>query len=713
LAGAGRFAEAAEALSPLEGHAQLGAVVKDLLNELNGAQPSRRNRVRLQSAIGDLSLTAHAITRTRKVDVLESRPLRTPQTVQVDLSDAEREVYAAVEHFVRLVVNSGAWGEQMAALMAYRYTASCIPAAVEYMRARLKADGWLGWQAEVDRDFAEDEEWSSPLPFFHDKLTRALTFDAEKSGDTKRDKLVAALNELWADDARAQRPRRKVVLFSYFKRTLDYLGKQLTGRGIQHERVDGGVPLPERETRIRRFLEDPGCPLLISSEVGGEGLDLQAASVVVNYDLPWNPMVVEQRIGRVDRIGQKSERIVIINFICSNTVEDRILHRLYGRIHLFESSIGEIEEILGAEKVQSLIIEHLKGNLSEKELLLNVDKTADAALRNQETAEELSAKVDGLMAADQAILDELKLLIEGNRLPGPADIFGMVRGYLEATWPGARIEGDPLRGVAGLELPSSAREAMLLWAQSHPGPANALVSKFRQGPVDFTVDGDTATRRAKVEYLQARHPLVQFAVWDMARRADGAGRAFACRAQVPGLSSGLWIVGVWSLTRIGLDQDSELVCAAAPVDEPAAVRVGEAAENLLRAVLGQIYELDPRPVLLSDVVGKAEQSIGSAYRRHRADLEQAMEAEANRRLARKRASWSASLQQRVQKATEHLERMRLGGKSFAVRMAEAKLKKWQLEHQRVVEELARHAPTRLEDRELAVVLVDVIEASTP
>ncbi len=71
--------------------------------------------------------------------------------------------------------------------------------------------------------------------------------------------------------------------------------------------IHGGVPMDDRERAIDDFLERTDAPVLLASEVGGEGIDLQAASVLFNYDLPWNPMVVEQRIGRIDRIGRASK----------------------------------------------------------------------------------------------------------------------------------------------------------------------------------------------------------------------------------------------------------------------------------------------------------------------------------------------------------------------------------------------------------------------
>src|SRR5690606_38599231 len=142
------------------------------------------------------------------------------------------------------------------------------------------------------------------------------------------------LDGVWAQDRET-----KVLIFAFFKGTVRYLEQQLLERGVKATRIDGDVKSDprnpkndERGRRIRDFETDSTIKVMLSTEVGSEGLDFQFCHVLVNYDLPWNPMVVEQRIGRIDRFGQESDVVQILNLVVRGTVEDEILSRLYDRI---------------------------------------------------------------------------------------------------------------------------------------------------------------------------------------------------------------------------------------------------------------------------------------------------------------------------------------------------------------------------------------------
>lgn len=137
-----------------------------------------------------------------------------------------------------------------------------------------------------------------------------------------------------------------VLLFSHFRGTLAHLKARLTQDGVSCEVLSGSTKMVDRET-LRHQFANGEFDVLLSSEVGSEGLDQQHCHRLVNYDLPWNPMRIEQRIGRLDRFGQEAEVITILNLAVEGTIDAAILNRLYRRIRLFEDSIGMLDPMLG------------------------------------------------------------------------------------------------------------------------------------------------------------------------------------------------------------------------------------------------------------------------------------------------------------------------------------------------------------------------------
>lgn len=136
----------------------------------------------------------------------------------------------------------------------------------------------------------------------------------------------------------------KLIVFSTFKVTIYYLLARLKKAGINTYVIHGDIK--DRNTIIEQFKNDKKFSVLLSTEVGSEGLDMQFCSHMVNYDLPWNPMVVEQRIGRIDRFGQVSPKVHIYNLVVANSIQVKIYDLLLSRIGVFKEVIGELEIIL-------------------------------------------------------------------------------------------------------------------------------------------------------------------------------------------------------------------------------------------------------------------------------------------------------------------------------------------------------------------------------
>jgi len=137
---------------------------------------------------------------------------------------------------------------------------------------------------------------------------------------------------------------QKTIVFTTHRATSAYLAKTLEEAGITFAQFLGDMSLKEKDAAIEAFRDR--VPVLLASETGGEGRNIQFANAIVNYDLPWNPMKIEQRIGRIHRIGQTQD-VFIFNFCLKDSIEEYILKILHDKINMFELVVGEIETILG------------------------------------------------------------------------------------------------------------------------------------------------------------------------------------------------------------------------------------------------------------------------------------------------------------------------------------------------------------------------------
>lgn len=161
---------------------------------------------------------------------------------------------------------------------------------------------------------------------------------------------------------------------------MSYLKNNLLERGVRVGQVDGSVPDEERFAMRQRFLldrdDDNAIDVLLFSEVGCEGLDYQFCDTMINYDLPWNPMRIEQRIGRIDRRGQKSDTVKIYNMIIQDTIDETIYDRCLCKIGVFEASIGDCSEILGdiSEQIMKIMF---NPDLTEEERHIKIEQMAD------------------------------------------------------------------------------------------------------------------------------------------------------------------------------------------------------------------------------------------------------------------------------------------------------------------------------------------------
>ena len=232
--------------------------------------------------------------------------------------------------------------------------------------------------------------------------------------DSKSDKLLELVLEIYQ-----QNPHEKILIFTQFVDTLFYL-KQLFEKQQEKYSVElfyGGMNKEEKDRAVERFRSNEGFSVLLSTEIGGEGRNFQFARVLINYDLPWNPMKLEQRIGRLDRIGQSSKEIYIYNFFLEGTVETDIMFALNKRINLFEESIGQLEPIIGKieKDIKNIIfaeddgVKRRKLNEFNRKLDLEVKRAKESEMQLDDLLiDKKSFQVDDLITSI-AVCEEVKL----------------------------------------------------------------------------------------------------------------------------------------------------------------------------------------------------------------------------------------------------------------------------------------------------------------
>jgi len=284
--------------------------------------------------------------------------------------------------------------------------------------------------------------------------------------ETRHDTKIAEAMSI-VDDA-LQTTRRKIVIFSQWERMTRLISAELKKRKIGFEYLHGGVPGKQREPLFRNFTTDEKSRVFLSTDAGGVGLNLQAGSLMINLDLPWNPAVLEQRIGRIHRIGQ-TESVDVINLIAAGTIEERMLGLLSFKSSMAKGILdaGEDQIFMGESKfkqfmksVESLTQPPAAGNangalLSEEEergVGQEVATTGQAAGSGGSQSDALTGLVSQGMSFLSALTEAMKDPAATDRLISSLVQKDAATGeaYVKIPVADERAVGTALRGLAGL-----------------------------------------------------------------------------------------------------------------------------------------------------------------------------------------------------------------------------------------------------------------------
>lgn len=493
-------------------------VVGSWLDKLG--QPSRlsnQERVSFLRELDELQPFSGIINRTRRRDIGKFT-IRDPHTVQIEFTPSQLAFYEGVLEFRRrwLAEEHDPLVVRLITDTLERQAASCLPA----LAARFDRFLQSGRISGADLTDYDDEralvDASFPSFLFED-ARRLATLAAEVAAG--EDPKFQQLEIVVANAIKTEEGSGKILIFSFFLHTLEYLLRGLSAQGYRVALINGSTPELDREALRDRFSkardDAEAIDVLLSSEVGCEGLDYQFCDRLVNYDIPWNPMRIEQRIGRIDRFGQKSDKVLIFNFVTPGTVEERIFFRCFERLGVFQETLGDLEGVLG-EATVDLSRLSLDLTLSPDEVERQTKQIADNYLRQAEEVQRLEQDSEALLGSGLRVdRDDVDVREDGKFL-APKDLREMVESYLiEAKIGCELVERTPhlyrLRSRRGLDLQA------LLQGLSELERSEAVIrfQRFLQLPDHertLTFDQDIASQMRSVEFVTPLHPLARAAV---------------------------------------------------------------------------------------------------------------------------------------------------------------------------------------------------------
>ena len=525
---------------------QLADVKKSVTND-ELADPEVR--AKLANRLERLNLLGRAVTRTRKREVKEWSVVREAVAEEVPMDPAELHFYNSVTGLVREYCARRDAHEGFLLVTPQRQISSSMAAALGdwQRRAELRKE-------ELD-DYAEKND---VVPDKLGPLVGELLRNARDLGDLDRlyecDTKYRRLVEMLSDYL-AEHQNEKIILFSTFRATLKYLHERLNKDGIDSMILMGGMREPKHDV-INNFQSKRGSCVLLASEVASEGVDLQFARVLINYDLPWNPMKVEQRIGRIDRIGQKSPKITIWNMMYADTIDSRIYSRLFVRLGIFERALGGLEAILGDE-VRKLTMDLMRGNVTREQEEERIEQTATAMANLRKIEADLEDQADNLVAHGDYILRQIRAAREMNRWITGDDLCAYVIDFFNKHYSGCefhQLKSDELRFEIRLTEPARFDLERFVSRFRLQGRTRLAGSSAAAIQCEFKNRVSTASG-GKVETISQFHPLVRFVGFSVRDKGERYYPCVSCRLSrtlAGDFDSGDYVFAIdhWSLSGL-------------------------------------------------------------------------------------------------------------------------------------------------------------------
>jgi superfamily II DNA or RNA helicase len=654
-------------------------LLKESLGERDDAEVlTPEERVAMNHRLERVNLLGQVIVRSRKREVLENRVERLVRNFPVPMTAAEQEFYQRVTEAVISygLHNGGVQGFLLAT--PQRQMSSCMFAA---------ASRWLGhgreWNDEEVEAFAYEafgadmavDDLTAVTGYVARALTGHVDLKALREHDSKYQKLEALLKEYLRDY-----PEEKVIVFSYFRDTLGYLKERLQTVGISALVVMGG---DDKQARIDEFRESGRYQLLLASEVAAEGVDLQFMRLLVNYDLPWNPMRVEQRIGRIDRIGQQAQAISIANLVYQDTIDDRILTRLFEKLKLFEDALGCTEDVL-QDGISLLTRDLLSGHLTPAQQERRIDQARAVMEQNRRNMAEIQEHEADFVGLGEFVRNKVAHARDTQRRITDQDLQLHIREYLEENAPRYIMRMDPGGMTGTICLGPDATNRLIRFRENRQLPRSKLESG---GSVDVVIRnhvnrGEVST---KYELVNQYHPLVRM-IGEHESRSQHRDLVVAAEVDLAELRLDVEVgdyafaAEIWQFD--GAHREETVRAFFNPINGGESIS-GEFAFDLINGLRSQtrdwvdISPCLPDKVAASDILEGAKAALLRQFREAR----RIFQAENADRIRIQRESLSRNLRRRISKLEEAMQRVSDSHRMNYRRMAEGQIRDLRQKHE--------------------------------
>lgn len=489
-----------------------------------------------------LNILGSYINRTQRRQVEEKRPLRESRVYTITYNPIERNFYDAIEQSIRTKCMITQSEFSILSLISRQLMAtSSLSAYAESLLKKHEEEDCLFEIFGVENK--EDSENTLPFPEEY-SLVSIPNPKLLADHDSKFFSLVNIIKEYHGE---------RIVIFAYYHATLHYLFQRLTSLGIKASMIHGKTQLDERWREIDRF-KNGETHIFLSSEVGSEGIDLQCAHILINYDMPWNPMRVEQRIGRIDRVGQESQILYIINFNIENTVQQRVYERLHEKLFFFSNTLGDMEVILGKE-IRQLTLDLFTSRLTPEQENQRIAQTAQALYNKMNQMRMLEDQSLELVGLSDYIQHKIEEDHSNGRYLRPEELENYLKDFFGRHFPGTLIQPDtPAQGCLRLQLTDDARRELNLFIGND---RSRLARSLRQFPLNITFDRNvmkslSQEKKRNINFINHLSPLIRWITSYYKEHGHNLCRTTALTVSIPSLPEGIYVfdIHLWEIEGI-------------------------------------------------------------------------------------------------------------------------------------------------------------------